>query len=97
MRLRCPHCGLREVHEFEFRRVVEEPRDGEPGDERQPCEERTAIAYSQIYARTNRVDSSREYWQHVDGCRAWLVVHRNPSTAEVLDVRFLNESFGGDA
>ena len=65
------------------------------GDEQRNGDERTAAAYSQIYERTNRNDSSREYWQHVHGCRAWLVVHRNPSTAEVLEVRFLNESFGG--
>jgi len=34
-------------------------------------------------------DASIEYWQHDRGCRAWLVVQRDPSTAAVLAVRLL--------
>jgi sarcosine oxidase delta subunit len=34
-------------------------------------------------------DASVEYWQHERGCRAWLVVRRNPSTARIVDVRLL--------
>ena len=87
MRLQCPYCGVRELDEFEFRRIVEDPQPEEPGG--------NEAAYSELYERTNRVDSSREYWQHARGCRAWLVVHRNPSTADVLEVRFLDPALGG--
>jgi sarcosine oxidase delta subunit len=42
-----------------------------------------------VYLRINRVEDSHEYWQHVQGCRAWLHVRRNPSTGEVLEIQLL--------
>jgi len=39
--------------------------------------------------RVDSLQSSVEYWQHVQGCRAWLLVQRNPSTGAVLDVEML--------
>ena len=30
-----------------------------------------------------------EHWQHLDGCRGWLLVRRNPSTGAVLETRLL--------
>jgi methylglutamate dehydrogenase subunit B len=77
MEIRCPHCGSRDVQEFVFRRLVEEAGDS---------------AFAAVYERTNASDDSREYWQHVLGCRVWLVVRRNPSTDEVRDVRLLAAS-----
>jgi sarcosine oxidase subunit delta len=74
-RLDCPFCGPRELREFEFRKTL--PADAQ------------GSALQQTYERVARVDLSVEHWQHVAGCRGWLLVRRNPSTGEVLEVRLL--------
>jgi sarcosine oxidase subunit delta len=68
----CPFCGPRELEEFSFRKTL--PEAG-------------ASAFGEVYERVNRLDFSVEHWQHVHGCRAWLVVTRNPSTGQMLDVK----------
>jgi heterotetrameric sarcosine oxidase delta subunit len=73
-RLYCPFCGARELEEFRFHKTLAEPG---------------ANAYEDVYARINRVAVSTEHWQHVHGCRAWLLVRRNPSDDSVLEVRLL--------
>ena len=72
--LHCPFCGARELHEFEFRKTRANVDSSE---------------FSQVYLRVDSLQSSVEYWQHVQGCRAWLLVQRNPSTGAVLDVEML--------
>jgi sarcosine oxidase delta subunit len=49
-------------------------------------------ATARVYERDNTPDSSVEHWQHERGCRAWLTVRRNPSTAVIVDVRLLTDS-----
>jgi heterotetrameric sarcosine oxidase delta subunit len=73
-RLTCPYCGPRELCEFEFRKTV-------------PAEADTAVA--RVYLRVDRPDLSVEHWQHVQGCRAWLLVRRNPTTGAVLAIQML--------
>ena len=68
-RLACPFCGPRELEEFSFRKTLPDPG---------------ASAYASVYERTVMLDSSLEHWQHVGGCRAWLLIRRNPSSGEVL-------------
>lgn len=75
-RLACPFCGPRELEEFRFHKTTPEAEGN---------------AYSQVYERVNRMEFSIEHWQHLQGCRAWLIVRRNPSTGQVLDVRRLGE------
>jgi sarcosine oxidase subunit delta len=69
--LHCPFCGARELHEFEFRNTRAKV---------------TTSEFSKVYLRVDSTDLSVEYWQHVQGCRAWLLVERNPSTGAVLSV-----------
>lgn len=73
----CPFCGPRELEEFVFRKTLPEPG---------------ADDIAAVYLRKSRLDLSVEYWQHLRGCRAWLKVHRNPSTGEVLEVELLGGS-----
>lgn len=75
-RLACPFCGPRELEEFAFHKTVPEPG---------------ATPFAAVYERVNRVDSSIEHWQHLHGCRAWLLVRRNPASGEVLEVRELGK------
>ncbi len=75
MELHCPFCGIRAVSEFTFRSLAPE-RGGQS-------------AWALVYERVNDPNYSREYWQHVAGCRAWLLVTRNPSSDCVYHVRLL--------
>jgi heterotetrameric sarcosine oxidase delta subunit len=76
-RLHCPFCGVRELEEFRFHKTLAEPGTN-------ACDE--------VYMRINRVTMSLEHWQHAKGCRAWLLVRRNPSDGAVLDVRLAARS-----
>ncbi len=72
--LPCPFCGARELQEFEFRKTRANV---------------TTSDFSKVYLRVDSVDLSVEYWQHVHGCRAWLLIQRNPSTGVVSSVEVL--------
>jgi methylglutamate dehydrogenase subunit B len=74
--LHCPFCGARQLHEFEFRKT-------------RANVDSSAAAFSQVYLRVDSLELSVEHWQHVQGCRAWLLVQRNPSTGAVLGVEML--------
>jgi methylglutamate dehydrogenase subunit B len=74
-RLHCPFCGPRELREFEFHKTLA-AASGQG-------------AFERTYERIAELDRSLEHWQHVGGCRAWLLVERNPSTGEVREVRLL--------
>ena len=75
MDLHCPFCGRREIEEFRFRTLIADPTSDS--------------AYSCLYQRVNDPVRSVEYWQHVHGCRAWLLVTRNPTSGEIESVRSL--------
>ena len=72
----CPFCGLRPLEEFLFRKTVPNFVVG-------------SGAYEQVYLRVDSAERSVEEWQHVAGCRAWLIVDRNPSTGVVRSVALL--------
>lgn len=74
MELVCPFCGPRALEEFVFRQSLPEPG---------------ASPYAAVYERSNRIDHSLEHWQHLGGCRAWLLVRRNPSTHEIYETTLL--------
>ena len=42
---------------------------------------------SYVYERGNPAGLHQELWYHGFGCQAWLVVKRNTSDHEILDVR----------
>jgi methylglutamate dehydrogenase subunit B len=77
-RLVCPFCGPRELHEFEFRKTLPQLQD---------------TPFARVYLRVEHPSLTIEHWQHARGCRAWLLVSRNPTTGAVLSARML----GGDA
>jgi sarcosine oxidase delta subunit len=72
----CPFCGSRELREFAFRKTLPTPLA-------------SATPFARIYERPGSLDESVEHWQHAAGCRAWLLVRRNPSSGVVLEVRLL--------
>jgi len=74
-RLVCPFCGPRELREFLFQKTL-------PADDH-------GSAYQRTYERVASLEHSAEHWQHLEGCRSWLLVHRNPSTGEVTKIHLL--------
>jgi heterotetrameric sarcosine oxidase delta subunit len=80
MQICCPFCGPRQVEEFHCRGLV-------PG---------SADAVGAVYERVNSSDECAEHWQHEKGCRTWLLVRRNPSNGEFLEIRALNDHSTGD-
>ena len=75
MPLVCPFCGPRALREFVFHKTL--PTNAQHR------------AYERTYERVASLENSVEHWQHVEGCRGWLLVQRNPSTGQVIDVRLL--------
>jgi sarcosine oxidase subunit delta len=73
-RLVCPFCGPRHLREFEFHKTVAAPG---------------AAAFAAVYERVNEEHQSVEHWQHVGGCRGWLLVRRNPSSGAVLGIELI--------
>jgi sarcosine oxidase subunit delta len=72
--IRCPFCGPRELDEFDFYKTLPNAAD---------------TAFERAYLRVDSHTLSREHWQHVRGCRAWLEIDRNPASDEVIEVRML--------
>jgi len=75
MRLPCPWCGERDHSEFNYGGDATRRR---PADDA-PMEE--WIDY--VYFRDNPRGRHHEHWQHIQGCRAWIVIERDTLTHEV--------------
>ena len=81
--IKCPHCGPRDHTEFSYGgdATVKRPADGasmEPW-------------YDAVYLRDNPRGPHAELWQHVQGCRAWVVVTRDTLTHAISAVRLPSE------
>jgi sarcosine oxidase subunit delta len=73
LRITCPHCGERDYTEFRY--------GSDAGKVRPPhgsTDRRAWIDY--VFLFDNPKGAHREYWQHVLGCRQWLIVERNTAT-----------------
>jgi sarcosine oxidase subunit delta len=84
LRIRCPHCGERDYTEFRY--------GGDAAKARPPHGSSDARAwYEHVFLFDNPKGPHREYWQHVQGCRAWLILERNTATNEVGSSRLARE------
>lgn len=84
LRIDCPCCGPRDHDEFRYGgdASVIRPAPDEPDSDRW---------YRHVFIRANRQGPHREYWQHVAGCRQWLLVDRNTVTHDIVTVRLARE------
>ncbi len=90
MRLPCPHCGERGNEEFSYlgdATVVRPDGTADAG----PGDAGFGAWVDYVYRRDNPAGRHRELWQHVHGCRAWLVVTRDVSTHAVERVEAARE------
>ncbi len=87
MRIPCPFCGERDVHEFVSR--------GEAGGARPDPDAPDAAErfFDYLYQRDNPCGPNQEHWYHASGCRRWLTVSRDTRTHQIYGVVFA----GGDA
>ena len=77
--LACPNCGARNADEFRY--------GGDASIVRPAHDDPSAEAWFRyVYIRDNPRGPHREFWQHVGGCRAWLVVTRDTRDHTVLAV-----------
>jgi len=76
LRIPCPHCGERDYTEFRYAgdATKQRPAHGS-GDLR--------AWHDHVFLFTNPKGPHREYWQHVQGCRQWLVLERDTATNAV--------------
>lgn len=71
MRIPCPHCGERGNEEFTYLGGADPVR---------PKDDDLTAWVDYVHLRENVAGMHREYWQHVHGCRRWLVVTRDTRT-----------------
>lgn len=85
MRIPCPYCGERDLHEFTYL--------GNAALKHRPAPDASAEAWhAYVYLRDNPAGLHRELWYHGGGCRSWLEVERDTTSHAILEVRLAGES-----
>lgn len=73
MRIPCPYCGERDSQEFAYR--------GDAAPQRPTGD---AGFHDYVHVRANPAGPIKEHWYHAQGCRNWIVVHRDTRTHQVF-------------
>ncbi len=90
MLITCPLCGERDYTEFRY---------GGDANKVRPAQGVADLNawHDYVFLFDNLKGAHREYWQHVLGCRQWLVVERNTATNQVTACRFADKRAVGEA
>jgi methylglutamate dehydrogenase subunit B len=76
LRIPCPLCGERDYTEFRY--------GGDARKRRPPLGmPDLKVWHDYVFMFDNVKGPHREFWQHVVGCRQWLVVERNTATNRI--------------
>jgi heterotetrameric sarcosine oxidase delta subunit len=86
MRIPCPFCGERDLHEFVYHGDATTRRPT-TSEEVSPEQERDHYVDS-IYFLDNPLGAHTGLWYHRFGCRSWLTVTRDTRSHEILSVSF---------
>jgi len=79
LRIHCPFCGERDHSEFAYGKdatVTYPPLDASLDD-----------WHDAVFLRDNLRGAQTETWQHIHGCRQWLIVERDTVTHRIHSVR----------
>jgi sarcosine oxidase subunit delta len=76
LRITCPLCGERDYTEFRYGGDASKPRPAHGAADQKAW-------HDYVFLFDNIKGPHREFWQHVLGCRHWLVLERNTATNEV--------------
>ena len=76
--IHCPHCGTRPRDEFSIKGDATLHRPAPSASDKDWAD--------YVFLRENPVGRHKEYWQHLAGCRRWLIVERDTVTHDVFSV-----------
>ena len=76
LRIICPFCGERDYTEFRY---------GGDATKKRPAhtEAKSTVWHDYVFLFDNPKGMHQEFWQHVFGCREWLVLERCTATNKV--------------
>jgi methylglutamate dehydrogenase subunit B len=92
LRITCPFCGERDYSEFRYFRYggdASRPRPAHGSGDAKTW-------HDYVFVFDNPKGPHTEYWQHVLGCRQWLILGRNTATNEVGTSRPARIRSGGE-
>ena len=80
MRIKCPHCGERDLREFSYQ--------GAAVAMSRPAPDAGVAAWDDyVHLRDNPAGMTRDLWHHTGGCAAWIVVDRDTVSHEISRTR----------
>lgn len=79
IRIPCPFCGTRDHSEFAY--------GGDGAITYPDLDAPMQDWHNAVFQRENICGRQTETWQHVNGCRMWLLVERDTMTHEIYSVR----------
>ena len=74
--LPCPYCGPRDHSEFRYGGDASKTRPALGVADRK-------VWHDHVFLFDNPKGAHKEYWQHVLGCRRWIVVERDTLTQAI--------------
>lgn len=77
IRITCPHCGERTLEEYVYGEMFDVPAD---------ITDPLAREIDRSFMHNNVEGPVREAWFHLYGCRRWIVVTRDTTTDQILEV-----------
>ena len=83
--LTCPLCGERPYTEYRYGGDADKPRPVHGAAEQKAW-------HDYLFVFDNPKGAHREYWQHVHGCRQWLLVVRDTASNAVAEVSLAREA-----
>ncbi len=83
LRIRCPHCGVRDEPEFVF--------GGPTHITRPPITASDEVWTDYLFVRDNRAGWHYERWLHASGCGRWFNAVRNTMTHEIVETYLMGE------
>ena len=87
LKIACPGCGVRNYTEFCYAGDASKVRPAHSVRD-------LAAWHDYVFLFDNPKGPHREYWQHVLGCRQWLIVERDTATNTVRRTRFARDGSG---
>ncbi len=85
LRITCPLCGERDYTGFRYGGDATKPRPVHGTVDQ-------TVWNDYVFLFDNVKGVHREFWQHVLGCRQWLVLERNTATNAVTKSRLAREA-----
>jgi sarcosine oxidase subunit delta len=76
LRIPCPNCGERDYTEFRYAGDASKHRPAHGAGD-------VDAWHDYVFVFDNPKGAHREYWQHLLGCREWLVLERDTATNAV--------------